>query len=58
MSRAWLAETVVSSVSEDAGKREENASGESGSGDGAGNQTPLAYTPWAWFAQKCEPNTP
>jgi hypothetical protein len=52
------AETVISGVSEDAGKREENASGEPGSGGGAGNQTPLACTPWAWFAQKREPNTP
>jgi hypothetical protein len=33
-------------------------SGEPGSGSGAGNQTPLACTPWAWLAQKREPNAP
>jgi hypothetical protein len=59
---AWAesgsAETVGSGVSGDAGKRREIASGESGSGGGAGNQTPLACTPGAWLAQKREPNAP
>jgi hypothetical protein len=45
MSRAGSAETTVSGVSGDAGKRREIASGEPGSGGGAGNQTPLACTP-------------
>jgi hypothetical protein len=59
---AWAkpgsAETVVSGVSEDAGKMREIASGEPGSEGGAGNQTPLDCTPWAWLTQKREPNTP
>jgi hypothetical protein len=49
---------AVPGVSEDVGKSEEIASGESGSERGAGNQTPLACTPWAWLAQKREPNAP
>jgi hypothetical protein len=59
---AWVepgsAETAVSGVSGDAGQRREIASGEPGSGGGAGNQTPLACTLWAWLAQKREPNAP
>jgi hypothetical protein len=49
---------AVSSVSGDAGKRREIASGEPDSGDDAGNQTPFAYTSWAWLVQKREPNAP
>jgi hypothetical protein len=58
MSRAWLCRNGRSGVSEDAGKSGEIASGEPGSGGGAGNQTPLTYTPWAWLVRKREPNAP
>jgi hypothetical protein len=46
------AETADSSVSRDARSGGQNASGEPGLWGGAGNQTPLACTPWAWLAHK------